>query len=520
MKLSFSLPACSAMALFLACVVSTAPASPQLNIQPPATPNDLAMAKAAKEGNVAEVRRLLALGTNPNGHGILPTRPLHAASKQSTEMMVLLIEAGADVNARVGENERQPLHEAAAYNPDPRAIEVLLKAGADIEARTTEGLTPLHESARNPSWEVATLLVRAGADVNAASKQGYRPLDLCAREPSMLRLLIDSGAKVDARDLWGRSALHGAALTGNCESVTLLLEAGASANQVSSNAQTPTPLIGAIMYKRYDVVRLLLERGADVNLSSENGDTPLHEAVKESPSIIIELLLKAGANVNAPNKQGITPLHTALLPHMVVVPATSLTPTRVKQAFNLAVLPTLLKAGAGVNAQDRKGFTPLHHASASLDATVIDALVKLGADVKVATTEGRDTPLHLAARNNPNLDATATLVVAGADVNAKRKGGKTPLFYAVGNSNTRITEFLLDQGADVNATADDGSTPLHAAAGEGTKAVNAMLIAAGADPRVKDLEGRTPFARAAAHNRDLLWEAMMSDKGTTSSKSQ
>ena len=57
---------------------------------------------------------------------------------------------------------------AAGYNPNIDMIIALVEAGADVDARDNANKTPLHKAAQhNPSVEVAKALVGAGADVNA-----------------------------------------------------------------------------------------------------------------------------------------------------------------------------------------------------------------------------------------------------------------------------------------------------------------------------------------------------------------
>jgi cytohesin len=69
------------------------------------------------------------------------------------------------------------------------------------------------------------------------------------------------------------------------------------------------------------------------------------------------------------------------------------------------------------------------------------------------------TALYQAAR----MDATevaALLIARGADVNARTKGGKTPLMMAAIDGNARVARLLLEHHAEVNARANDGATAL------------------------------------------------------------
>lgn len=93
----------------------------------------------------------------------------------------LLIERGAEVNARSRNPMKvMPLHSAAASR-QPAIIRLLLEHGAEVNAAQESGFVPLHEAARSGNVEMIRLLLDYGAEKGIASDNGKTPLDY-ARE--------------------------------------------------------------------------------------------------------------------------------------------------------------------------------------------------------------------------------------------------------------------------------------------------------------------------------------------------
>jgi uncharacterized protein len=87
------------------------------------------------------------------------------------EAVGVLLEAGADPDARAEKPAVRPLHSAAAVG-NTEAIRLLLQAGADPNARQDGGLTPLHAAAALDDQESAALLLRYGADPALRDDEG------------------------------------------------------------------------------------------------------------------------------------------------------------------------------------------------------------------------------------------------------------------------------------------------------------------------------------------------------------
>lgn len=121
---------------------------------------------------------------------------------------------------------------------------------------------------------------------------------------------LAEGLNVNARDVFGMTALHEAALTGQDEVVRLLLEKGADVHAVG--AERCTALHDAAMRNHVNIARMFLERGADVNAPNINGLTPLHMASRELQPDMVRFLIRHGADVQVTNDFGTNALDMAV----------------------------------------------------------------------------------------------------------------------------------------------------------------------------------------------------------------
>lgn len=130
----------------------------------------------------------------------------------------------------------------------------------------------------------------------------------------------------------------------------------------------------------------------------------------------------------------------------------------------------LLDRGAGANAKDKHGSTPLLLVRGPHSLEIMDLLLAKGADVKAAGLFGF-TPLHMQCTRKGAAPCVKRLISAGADVNKKDAYGMTPLYQVrvalaaekpgeTREELSRIAEMLVKAGADPGIPDNIGAKPL------------------------------------------------------------
>jgi ankyrin repeat protein len=249
-------------------------------------------------GSVADLRRLLDGGLSANAATAAGGTTVLMAAAPDAEKMKLLLDRGADVNARA-RSRYSALMVAAQYQEGDAAINLLLDRGA--QAGPPEGAAPIFNA--NPF----SLAAYAG---NAKS----------------LARLKAAGGQIDgafiAIGTSRTTPMLGAFKFGDVEVIRTLLELGAPVDFADGNQITM--LSRSVLNHELGLAKMLIDRGANVNATDKLGMTPLLWAASSDfgDPAMVELLLKAGAKADAKNRDGRTALELArAYKHDYLVPA-------------------------------------------------------------------------------------------------------------------------------------------------------------------------------------------------------
>ncbi|EYU29095.1 hypothetical protein ABFS82_05G116200 [Erythranthe guttata] len=117
-----------------------------------------------------------------------------------------------------------------------------------------------------------------------------------------------------------------------------------------------------------------------------------------------------------------------------------------------------------VNSRDRHSRTPLHLASWSGHAEVVDYLCKNKADVGAAAMDDM-AAIHFAAQKG-HLEVIKILVTAGVSVKSCNRKGMTAIHYAAQGSDVELVKYLLKKGANKNSKNKAGKSAVDLASSD------------------------------------------------------
>jgi quinoprotein dehydrogenase-associated probable ABC transporter substrate-binding protein len=195
---------------------------------------------------------------------------------------------------------------------DAERVGYLLDHGVDANVRFGDGYTPLVNATRFGFDDLVPLILKHKADVNATDISHWTPLMYAAwtDDPYLIKLFVGKGAKLEAADQDGQTALGVAAQNNKIKALTALMEAGANVNRSVGKADY-TPLMLAASSGAVDIAQLLIKHGANVNAKNAGGVTPLMVVAANNAAKVGSLLLEAGADPALRAEDGRTALMIA-----------------------------------------------------------------------------------------------------------------------------------------------------------------------------------------------------------------
>nr|XP_020468906.1 caskin-1 isoform X3 [Monopterus albus] len=245
-----------------------------------------------------------------------------------------------------------------------------------LQAVKTEDLLTVQKLLQRPRPGKAKLLGSAKkVNVNFQDTDGFSPLHHAALNGNLelISLLLESQAAVDIRDQKGMRPLHYAAWQGRAEPMKLLLKSGSSVNGQSDEGQIPLHL--SAQHGHYDVSEMLLQHQSNPCIVDNAGKTPLDLACEFGRVGVVQLLLSSNmcAALLEPKKgdttdpNGTSPLHLAA------------------KNGHIDIIRLLIQAGIDINRQTKAG-TALHEAALCGKTEAVRLLLESGINATVRNT--------------------------------------------------------------------------------------------------------------------------------------
>lgn len=296
------------------------------------------------EGVSAEIAKGIAVDSRDE-RDFTPLAYAVANPSMTLEVLTLLVDKGANINAAVENGKSIPLCLAAQYgNFD--SFQFLLDAGAAVNATTANGYTALINSVyrlHNSESLLSTLevYINHGANLDCKSDYGERPITVASRlgRFDAVRTLVNAGADftplkwselakavaigadddvaevlasrgLDSEpDCYGRTPGILAAIAGTTSKGRLLASHGWNINEKGRNQETA--LMCCATANHAEMLSWLLEEGTDIDAVDDSGNSALQLAAQTGSAECVRLLLDARANVRLGNTYGDTAMSSA-----------------------------------------------------------------------------------------------------------------------------------------------------------------------------------------------------------------
>lgn len=418
------------------------------------------------------------------------------------ELVPILIEGGADVNARNGQ-DLTLLHQAIIKESPETAI-FLLEQGADMNALTVDQESPLQLAIHCRLEAVVDYLCTRGVSLSAPNNKGNCPL-WCALESeqeNIASVLVKHGVDTDC---WSpgpdgclQTLLHRAIDENNEYAAIFLVRSGCNLDSprqpgldglTETSAAKESPLHLCCQWGLTKVLQSLVEHKANVNSIDCDSRTPLHIAIQNQHEEIIMILLNHPViDLKIRDMMGNTPFAAAL-----------------SVRNHKAAKRILEKMPNAAEQMDSRGRNFLHLAIMKDDLESVLFLLSIQVDVNSRVHDvNQVTPLILSA-SSENEMLIRNLILAGSRLNDRDATLKTALHIAAERGRLGAVQALIQNGCDYDSTDGDGNNALHIAMRECVlPVVKELLTESRINAETVNGKGRNPLHELCRCGRDNL----------------
>lgn len=367
--------------------------------------------------------------------------PVHMAAYLGASTIVeRLLAHCADVNVKTKHGSSVVF--AAVLGCNPEALEIIIRYNPDLDSPTVPGVSPLLCAVHKEAVDCVSVLLNAGASTVSRIKTQPQPLhDAAGRgHLSIVRLLLNASADINARDQSGYNSFMIACEVGCEEIMDELLERGADLTQCTTVDGGGLFHLAALSRKIPVLEKVIQLKGfAEIDRRSTRGVTPFHIASRDAGIDFLQKLILHGADAYRLTDSGENAIHFACY------------------TGELAKVRYLLRLRVPFTMRDENDESPLEIVCSLGHVEVAKVLLERGADLRYINTFDGQTCLHRAARWGGD-DITSLLIAEHADLEIRDRQSRTPLHSAIMYFRRSATKILVAAGADINASDGLGRT--------------------------------------------------------------
>ncbi len=326
-------------------------------------------------------------------------------------------------------------------NPNLNTVQEKIAEGHDPTAFNNNGFdaTTLALLAGARPEVVGYLLSLEGNPVNKRTHDGriYLHWATFGGKVENVRLLLEKGSEVDARDSRGNTPLTFGATNGltHPEIYRLFEEKGVDLAREKNPQGANLLLLSSPFMEKMDMMDYFLNRGISLASLDDQGNGVFNYAARRGNIALLKELVNAGVDYQTLNKQGGNAFMFA---------------AQGTRGFDnsLEVYQYLQDLGLKANIVAKDGSTPLHRIALSkVKPEILQFFIDAGANVDQQDEEGNTPFLNASFRNS--LENVKILAQRSGNLNAVNHSGQSALMLAMENNSPEVVEFLLETGAKV-----------------------------------------------------------------------
>jgi len=476
----------------------------------------------AKINNKKDIQKyLLKLGIN-KFESILDRQLLNAVDKNDIEKVKKLISKGAlsDSSSNYTEKKHGWFYGDVYYLNLVKSVKIaqeLINKGLDVNFQSGySNEAPIHAATRKENIPLVKLLLKSGAIVNAINNSGKTALHIAVNKSNLnlLDLLIKNGADINITDNYGTTAYAIAKDKIKQESARFLIKSGAKRNSTLDSL-----FIIAVKNDDIEKTKQLLKKGANIHTRDRNeyvfqANTALH-LVKSKKNA--QLLISNNANINLRNSSGEFPILAVENKEVRKwFYEKGLFPEKYKNILdscyknNISNIERTIIKNETDNNLNNMFYKFFHYTALERSFSLTKKMIEKGANVNTNKWQwqkayGQAVNSRYFKTEEEKL-ATAKLLVKdytifekqimarGIGENNVEKYYEKPV-KLISAKNVEEVKQLISNGADINARNSKGETALHYFA-KNNNEICTYLAKKGANIEAEDYENQTPIFSA------------------------